>query len=86
MYPLRFAFIILSSIIVGFTPLYVNIDPDPLDTGPEPGVHWLVRIVELAGERLVPPHGLTDSESSSFPGMVSEHDWSSESHASSDIV
>jgi hypothetical protein len=43
-----------------FPSLYVNIDPDPLDMGSEPGVHWLVWIVELAGERLFLPHGLTD--------------------------
>jgi hypothetical protein len=66
--------------------LYVKLKPGPLDKGPEPGVHWLVWIVELAGERLRSPHGVTDSESSSFPGIVSEHDWSSESHASSDTV
>ena len=40
--------------------LYVTIDPDPLDTGPEPGVHWLVWIVEPAGERLLAPHRWTD--------------------------
>jgi len=40
--------------------LYVNIEPSPLDTGPVPGVHWRVWIVELAGERLFSPHGLTD--------------------------
>ncbi len=43
-----------GTVTIGFllTSLYVTIDPDPLDTGPEPGVHWLVWIVERAGERL----------------------------------
>src|SRR5579859_4445327 len=66
-------------------PLYVNIEPGPLDKGPEPAVNWL-KIVERTGERLRFPHGLTDYESSSFPGLASEQDWSSESHAASDTV
>src|SRR5450755_615273 len=65
--------------------LYVKLKSSPLDKGPEPEIHWL-EIVGPTRERLSFPHGLTDSESSSFPGVASEQDWSSESHASSDTV